>query len=162
VNGGAELAPLVVEFRIAAPVAHAFDTWVARAALWWPRGHTVTGAPAAVVFEPRVGGRVFERGAVGHEHVWGEVLAWDAPSHVRYLWHLFFPRAEATVVDVTFTPADGGTEVRLVQTGWDALGDQGPVRRERTVTGWSVVTSAYRAHIDAADPTRPSHRGDQP
>jgi len=46
-------------------------------------------------------------------------------------------------VELTFTPTAGGTVVRLVQTGWEALGDAGAARRERTVGGWATVTAAY-------------------
>ncbi|MCU1430505.1 MAG: Activator of Hsp90 ATPase 1 family protein [Actinomycetia bacterium] len=140
--------PLVVEFDVAAGTEHAFATWVERADLWWPPGHTMSGAPVAIVFEPRVGGRIYERDAQGAELQWGEVLVWDPPTRVECLWYLFFTRAEATRVAVTFTPSAGGTTVRLVQTGWDALGEPGPIRRERTVHGWAAVTAEYRRHVD--------------
>lgn len=157
----AEIPPLVVEFEVAAPPEHAFDTWVADTSRWWPTGHTMSGDPAAIVFEPRPGGRIFERDGAGNELPWGEVLAWDPPHRVRYLWHLFFARAEATEVEVTFTPAAGGTAVRLVQSGFEALGDAGPARRERTVQGWAAVTAPYRAWLDAKD-DRPDQEEDRP
>jgi uncharacterized protein YndB with AHSA1/START domain len=140
----AGIPPLVVEFDVAAGLDHAFDVWVSRTELWWPSGHTMSGAPTAIVFEPYAGGRIYERDGEGRELAWGEVLDWEPPTRVRYLWHLFFSRAEATEVEVSFAPTPGGTTVRLVQTGWDALGDQGPVRRVRTVLGWAAVTEPYR------------------
>lgn len=139
------LPPLVHELVVGADVDHAFATWVERAALWWPRGHTMSGDPEAVTFEPRAGGRIVERGRDGSEHVWGEVVAWEPPRRLELLWHLFFPRSEATTVTITFDPVDAGTAIRLVQTGWDALGDAGPIRRERTVQGWAAVTGPYAA-----------------
>jgi uncharacterized protein YndB with AHSA1/START domain len=153
----ARIPPLVVEFEVAASVDHAFDVWVARADLWWPSGHTMSGAPTAIVFEPHAGGRIYERDADGHDLAWGEVLEWEPPARVRYLWHLFFPRAEATEVEVSFTSTRDGTAVRLVQTGWDALGDQGPVRRDRTVQGWATVTEPYRRLV-APTPERNNDR----
>jgi uncharacterized protein YndB with AHSA1/START domain len=145
------IPPLVVELVVDAEPDHAFEVWVARTALWWPAGHTVSGDPAAIVFEPRVSGRIFERGPDGAEHDWGEVLAWEPPARLRYLWHLFFDRAEATVVEITFRATDGGTLVRLEQTGWDALGDEGRSRRERTIAGWATVTDRYHHHLTAEE-----------
>lgn len=142
-----ELPPLVVEFDVAADPSVAFAAWVGRAATWWPRGHTISGSPRAVVFEPHVGGRIFERDAAGGEHDWGEVLAWEPPSRLGFLWHLFFTRQEATHVEVSFTPVAGGTRVRLVQAGWEAHGDTGSARRERTGAGWAAVTAPYRAQF---------------
>jgi uncharacterized protein YndB with AHSA1/START domain len=145
------IPPLVVEFDVATTPEHAFDTWVGDTRRWWPAGHTMSGAPDAIVFEPCVGGRIFERDGDGNELPWGEVLAWEPPRRVRYLWHLFFPRAEATEVDVTFTPSPTGTAVRLVQSGFDALGDSGPVRRERTVQGWAAVIAPYRDRFTSTE-----------
>jgi len=142
------IPPLVVEFEVAATAEHAFATWVERTELWWPRTDTVSGRPTAIVFEPRVGGRIYERGPDGDEHPWGEVLVWDPPARIECLWHLFFPRAEATRVCLTFTPRVDSTLVRLEQSGWAALGEQGPRRRERTTQGWAAVGAAFRGYID--------------
>lgn len=54
------IEPLVVEFEVDAPVAHAFDVWTRRCATWWPAGHTVSGDPSAITFEPSPGGRIVE------------------------------------------------------------------------------------------------------
>ena len=142
------LPALVVEFVVVAPAAHAFETWTTRADLWWPRSHTISGDPTAIVFEPHAGGRIFERGVDGHEHAWGEVIDWDPPRRLRFWWHLFFSRAEATVVELRFTPDGASTRVRLEQSGWEALGDEGATRRERTVQGWAAVTAPYRRRFD--------------
>lgn len=141
--------PLVVEFAVAAPPAHAFAVWTGRTALWWPPGHTVSGAPARIDVEPREGGRIVETGPAGERHVWGEVLVWEPPARLRYRWHLFFDPAEATEVEVTFTPTDGGTAVRLVQTGWDRLGPAGPPRRERTGQVWTTLGERFAAAVAA-------------
>ncbi len=148
----APITPLIVEFTVAADATHAFELWTGGVELWWPAGHTVSGDPAAITFEPRPGGRIVERAPDGTEHVWGEVLVWEPPNQVHFRWHLFFTPADATRVALTFTPADGGTRVRLVQTGWADLGQQGPTRRERTVQGWAAVTRRYRDVIDHRTP----------
>ena len=137
--------PLVVRFDVAASPGHAFELWTARAASWWPRGHTLTDDPAAITFEPHPDGRILERGSDGTEHAWGVVLDWDPPRRLRYLWHLFFTPEEATEIEVTFTPSPVGTTVQLTQTGWDALGTAGPPRRERTGQVWQTIAAAFTA-----------------
>lgn len=134
---------LVVELAVDGSAAHAFRTWTERCAIWWPASHTVSGDPAAIVFEPRPGGRIYERAADGVEYPWGEVVSWDPPNQLRYRWHLFFDPAQATDVEVTFTPTSNGTAVRIVQTGWERLGDAGPPRRERTGAAWAGITARY-------------------
>jgi hypothetical protein len=141
------IPPLVVEVAVATDVDRAFAIWVERATMWWPPGHTMSGEPAAVVFEPHIGGRIYERDQAGTEHTWGEVLVWSPPERLECLWHLGFSRDEATRVAITFTPSNGDTVVRLEQTGWDALGDAGRARRERTVTGWTEVIGVFRSFV---------------
>jgi Activator of Hsp90 ATPase homolog 1-like protein len=104
----------------------------------------MSGAPEAITFTPRSGGRIFERAAGGQEHDWGEVLDWSPPTRVRCLWHLFFDRSEATEIELTFTPVAAGTRVRLEHRGWERLGDAGPPRRTRTGQVWAALTTSYR------------------
>jgi uncharacterized protein YndB with AHSA1/START domain len=146
--------PLVVEFEVAAAPDHVFGIWTERCALWWPPTHTMTGDPAVVVFEPRPGGRIYERGADGREHAWGEVIDWDPPARVRYWWHMFFPREEATEVTVTFAARGTDTLVTIRQDGWDRLGDAGVPRRERTGQVWGGLVELFIVQVE--DPaTRP-------
>lgn len=134
---------LVVEFAVRASAAHAFRMWTARCALWWPPAHTLSGDPAAIVFEPRAGGRIYERGPDGVEHPWGEVVEWSPPGLLRYRWHLFFTPEDATDVAVRFTEHDGGTLVRIDHGGWERLGPAGPARRERTGTVWAELGERF-------------------
>jgi hypothetical protein len=140
------MEPIILEFEVNASPQHAFEVWTERPSLWWPRSHTVTGDPdLMVVFEPFEGGRIYERGSDGSEHEWGEILVWDPPGRVDYLWHLFFDRSEATEISVTFTETGKGSRVRLEQTGFERLGEPvGPERRNRTAGAWHELTGLYR------------------
>jgi uncharacterized protein YndB with AHSA1/START domain len=135
--------PLVMEFEVGVAPAHAFDVWTQRCASWWPPSHTFSGDPAAITFEPHAGGRIVELAADGEEHDWGRVLAWEPPTRLRYLWHLFFDPTEATEVDVSFLPAGASTLVRLEQSGWERLGEAGAIRRTRTKQAWGVIVESF-------------------
>ena len=138
--------PIVVEVEVACSPGHAFRTWTHRATKWWPPGHSVSGhADLEVTFEPRAGGRIFERTPDGTEHDWGQVVAWEPPGRLAYLWHLVFDPAEATDVEITFTPAGAGTLVRIVHSGWERLGAAAEERRARNRAGWSGVLPEYQA-----------------
>ncbi len=141
------LEPLEVEVVVACPPPRAFALWATETTLWWPKGHSVSADPGlTVTFEPRAGGRIYERTAAGAEHDWGEVLAWEPPERLVYLWHLRFDRADATEVEVRFAAReDGGTTVRIVHRGWERLGAEGPGRRDRNRQGWAGVLGPYRA-----------------
>jgi uncharacterized protein YndB with AHSA1/START domain len=139
------MEPLELRLTVGCPPDHAFDVWATRTSLWWPSGHSVSADPGlTVTFEPRPGGRIYERTPAGAEHDWGEVLDWEPPRRLRYLWHLRFDRDDATEVEIVFAPAAGGTEVTIVHRGWERLGAKGPERRERNRRGWGGLIPHYR------------------
>jgi uncharacterized protein YndB with AHSA1/START domain len=141
------MEPLRIEFSVACPPEHAFRTWAVDTSMWWPPGHSVSAESGlTVTFEPHAGGRIFERTPGGIEHDWGEVVAWEPPRRLAYLWHLRSDRADATDVEVTFDPGDGGdgTRVTIVHSGWERLGALGEERRERNQRGWAEVLERYR------------------
>ena len=140
------MEPLGLAFTVACPPERAFALWASDTTRWWPHGHSVSGEPGlTVTFEPRAGGRIFERTPGGFEHDWGEVLVWEPPRRLVYLWHLRFDRADATEVEVTFDALDDGTAVSIEHRGWERLGAIGPERRERNARGWAGVLERYRA-----------------
>jgi hypothetical protein len=127
------MEPLELSFEVECPVEHAFDLWARRTSMWRPSGHSVSADPdLTVTFEPRVGGRIFERTTAGEEHDWGEVLVWEPPRRLVYLSHLRFDRADATEVDVSFE-AQGrghGGEDRASRVGAAGLDRRGAPRAQ--------------------------------
>jgi hypothetical protein len=142
--------PIIVEFDVKASPRHAFEVWTEKPSMWWPRSHTVTRDPGlTVVFEPFPGGRIYERASDGAEHEWGEVLIWDPPARIAYLWHLFFDRSEATEITVTFTEVESGARVRLIQSGFEKVdAHDAPERRRRTNHAWLELTELYRQAVE--------------
>ncbi len=135
--------PIVHEFTVACPPEHAFSVWAERTSMWWPPAHSVSGGPEAVAFEPRAGGRIYERAPGGQEHEWGRIVAWEPPRRLVYSWHLRQDRADATEVEITFAAAGEATAVTIVHRGWDRLGARGPALRERNTRGWAGLLPRY-------------------
>jgi uncharacterized protein YndB with AHSA1/START domain len=135
-----------LEFTVSCSPKRAFEVWAQKTSLWWPRAHSVSGdAGLTVAFEPRSGGRIYERTSEGVVHDWGEVVAWEPPHRLSYLWHIYGDRSVATEVDVTFTAEEGGgTSVRIVHRGWERLGARGPELQRRNRDGWAGVVPHYR------------------
>jgi uncharacterized protein YndB with AHSA1/START domain len=121
----------------------------------------MTSAPGLVVtFEPRPGGRIFERTPAGVEHDWGEVLAWEPPGRLAYLWHLGTDRGRATEVDISFAGDTAATTVTIVHRGWERLGADAPAWRQRDLGGWSGLLPHFRQAAAAPpDSGAPSREG---
>jgi len=137
------IEPLHLEVELACPADHAFRVWTERFAQWWPRGHTMSGDPDAIVFEPWLGGRIYER-AAGREIDWGEVTAWAPPRSFSYLWRLRRDRRDATEVTVTIVALDeGSSRLEIVHRGWERLGAGGPGWRDANANGWAGLLPHY-------------------
>jgi uncharacterized protein YndB with AHSA1/START domain len=139
--------PLRQSFEVECPAEQAFELWASRTSLWWPKGHTVSCEPdLEIVFEPRAGGRIFERTGDGREHDWGEIVAWEPPRRLAYLWHLRADRSDATEVEIAFTEQAGHTtRVDIEHRGWERLGGRGPERREANARGWAGLLPHFVA-----------------
>jgi uncharacterized protein YndB with AHSA1/START domain len=143
------IEPLRMSFEVGCPVDHAFDVWTSKIARWWPADHSVSGENGMqVVLEGRPGGRIFERTSSGTEHEWGEVVVWEPPSRLAYVWHLRRDRADATEVEIRFIDqGDETTRVEIEHRGWERLGAQGETWRNANRSGWSTLLPHYVAAV---------------
>jgi hypothetical protein len=126
----AAVLPVHKSINVAAPAARAFELYTAGMHRWWPRDHTINpnAAREAIVVEPRVGGRWFERGVDGKECQWGKILVWEPPLRVVFGWqlnHLWeFDPNFLTEVEVRFIAVDERTtQVRLEHRYLERFGE---------------------------------------
>jgi uncharacterized protein YndB with AHSA1/START domain len=133
--------PLRMSFEVACGQSHAFDVWTNRIDLWWPADHTATGEDGLTVrLEPRIGGRIFQRDPAGVEIDWGEITEFAPPSLLGYRWHLRRDRADATDVRIRFVPVEEDrTRVDIEHAGWERLGADATVWRQRNRQGWDTL-----------------------
>ncbi len=107
------------EVVVEAPVERAFRLFTENFDRIKPRQHNLLSVEIAEsVFEPHVGGRVYDRGTDGSECSWGRVLAYEPPDRVLISWDIS-PRWEietdpdkTSEVDVRFT-AEGSDRTRV-------------------------------------------------
>lgn len=125
------VAPVRKQVRVQANADRAFQVFTDGMTRWWPRTKSINTSPIeAVVLEPRVGGRWFERGVDGSECQWGAVLVWEPGRHLVLNWQIdaqwrFDPQL-TTEVDVRFVEDAEGTTVQLEHRldGFGAAADQ--------------------------------------
>ena len=74
---------------VEAPIARAFTVFTERFGDFKPPEHNLLPvAIAETVFEPRVGGHIYDRGVDGSECRWARVLAFDPPTRVVFSWDI--------------------------------------------------------------------------
>jgi uncharacterized protein YndB with AHSA1/START domain len=138
-----------------APIERAFRVFTEGISTWWPpEHHLLQSELAEMVFEPRVGGHIYDRGVDGSECRWARVLAYDPPSRVVFSWdintkwELETDIDKTSEVEIAFT-AETPERTRVVLEhrnlerhgeGWqsmrDAVGSDG---------GWPVGLRAFAA-----------------
>jgi len=80
---------VTTSISVDATAERAFEIFTAGIGSWWPADHHILGGElAAMVFEPRVGGNVYDVGIDGSECRWARVLAYDPPRRVLISWDI--------------------------------------------------------------------------
>ncbi len=143
------------EVVVEASLDQAFAAFTERFGDFKPPEHNLLGVPIAeTVFEPRVGGHIYDRGEDGSECRWARVLAYDPPERVVFSWdispqwQLESEPENASEVEVRFVPeTPQRTRVELEHRhidrhgpGWPAVSDG--VGGE---AGWPLYLARYAA-----------------
>ncbi|WP_426502637.1 SRPBCC family protein [Dactylosporangium sp. McL0621] len=138
---------------VQAPIERAFSVFTDRFGDFKPPEHNLLAAPIAeTVFEPKVGGHIYDRAVDGSECRWARVLAYDPPDRVVFSWDIS-PRWQvetdpehASEVEVTFiAETPDRTRVELEHRhldrhgpGWEAVRDG--VAHDQ---GWPLYLDRY-------------------
>ena len=135
----------------------AFHVFTAEMASWWPADKHILEAPLAeMVVEPRVGGRILDRGTDGSECQWARVLAYEPPERFAFSWDITSSWQietdpdRASEVEVRFVALDGGrTRVELEHRHLDRHGDgwEGMRNAVGSPNGWSDGLRAFAAAV---------------
>ncbi|MDF2117675.1 SRPBCC family protein [Roseiarcaceae bacterium H3SJ34-1] len=82
-------APVKHSIVVDAPIARAFKVFTEDFGSFKPRDHNLLRVDIAeTVFEPRVGGHVYDRGVDGSECRFARVLAFEPPHRVLLSWDI--------------------------------------------------------------------------
>ena len=86
-----QASPAVVRKQtvVEAPIELAFTVFTERFGDFKPPEHNLLRSPISeTVFEPRVGGHIYDRGVDGSECRWARILAYDPPTRVVFSWDI--------------------------------------------------------------------------
>ena len=146
--------------------ARAFELFVTRIGEWWDEDKHILQAPLSeMVFEPRVGGHIIDRGTDGSECRWARVIAYEPPERVCFTWDIdvswqIEPDPDrCSEVEITFEAlSPDRTRVTLTHRHLDRHGPGWESMRDAVSSGWSLDgyadftrrTSASSTGVDAA------------
>lgn len=141
------------EIIVEVPLDRAFAVFTERFDHIKPREHNMLAVDIAQsVFEPTVGGRVYDRGVDGSECQWGRVLAYEPPTRIVFTWDIS-PRwqieadlARASEVEVRFiAEAERRTRVVLEHRHLDRHGEgwEGLAAGVQADQGWPLYLQRF-------------------
>lgn len=146
-------AEVVVRRSVRVPLdpARAFALFTDRMQDYWPKDHSIGGSPrAAIVLEPRAGGRWFERGEDGSECAWGRVGEWTPPGRLVLIWQLSaewtYDPDLTTPVEIDFVAeAPGRTRVDLAHRHLERYGARAEAMRAafEGPGAWQSILDSY-------------------
>ena len=145
------------EVVVEAPVERAFQVFTQQFDRIKPRDHTMLAVEIAEsVIEPRVGGRVYDRGVDGSECQWARVLAYEPPDRIVFswdispAWQIESDLAKTSEVEVRFiAEAPTRTRVELEHRHLDRHGDGWEGVREgvRGDDGWPLYLDRFSSIV---------------
>jgi uncharacterized protein YndB with AHSA1/START domain len=120
-----------------APVAQAFTAFTERFGDFKPPEHNLLAAAIAeTVFEPHVGGHIYDRAVNGSECRWARILAYEPPVRVVFSWDISPHWQVETDPELT-----SEVEVRFVADGPDRTRVELEHRHlDRHGSGWQSVS----------------------
>ena len=147
------------EIVVEAPIERAFSVFTDRFGDFKPPEHNLLHAPIAeTVFEPRVGGHIYDRAEDGSECRWARILTYEPPTRVVFswdigpTWQLETDPDRASEVDVRFV-AEGPqrTRVELEHRNLDRHGPgwEGVHEGVDGDAGWPLYLTRYAALLTA-------------
>jgi uncharacterized protein YndB with AHSA1/START domain len=147
------------DITVDAPQERAFQVFTERFDEIKPREHNLLEVDIAEsVFEPRAGGRVYDRGIDGSECQWARVIAYEPPERIVFTWDIS-PRWQleadldrASEVEIRFIAEDSErTRVELEHRHLDRHGDgwEGLSESVAGDQGWSLYLSRYAEQVAA-------------
>jgi uncharacterized protein YndB with AHSA1/START domain len=141
--------------EVQASQEHAFQTFTEGMERWWPSDHHLLSAELKeMVFEPRVGGHIIDRGVDGSECRWATVLAYEPPERVVFSWDISpqwqieTDRDRVSEVEVRFiAQGPDRTQVELEHRHLDRHGDGWEGERDAvgSAGGWDRGLQALAA-----------------
>jgi uncharacterized protein YndB with AHSA1/START domain len=127
---------------VEAPIERAFAVFTEEFGTFKPREHNLLGVEIAeTVFEPRVGGRLYDRGVDGSECHWARVLAYEPPHRIMFSWDIS-PRWQVE------TDLDKTSEVEVQFTAESSARTRVDVEHrniDRHGAGWESVRDGVNA-----------------
>jgi uncharacterized protein YndB with AHSA1/START domain len=144
---------------VAAPIERAFRVFTEEFDRIKPREHNMLGVEIAeTVFEPRVGGHVYDRGVDGSECRWARVLAYEPPNRVVISWDIS-PRWQietdferTSEVEIRFiAESPERTRVQLEHRNLDRHGEgwEGARAAVDSEGGWPLYLKRFAALLEA-------------
>lgn len=145
-----KVEPITKRVTVPLPPEAAFNRFTEGIGSWWPKKtHSVgQGEVENVILENGKGTRLYEQRKDGSTCQWGIITVWDPPHRVGFTWHPGREPDTAQEVAVSFTPTDGWTEIELVHSGWELLGEEAEKTRADYDKGWDFVLERYTSPRD--------------
>ena len=149
------IAPVKKSIRVKTGQSRAFEVFTAGLGRWWPKKATIGTSPMqAMVIEPRLGGRWYERGEDGSEATVGRILAWEPPRRFVVSWEVSCKWKPdpglGSEVEVRFTAeGNGATLVELEHRLFERMGDEAGAKIRNDVNGgWPGMLEAFKAEVE--------------
>jgi len=138
-----------LNLEIAKPHAAVWKAFTTDIHSWWPKDFYVTETPQRIVFEVKLGGRLYEDSGKGNGLVWYHVIALDAPNSITMSGFIAppFGGPATSLLNVSFSAkAKSATSMEVSDSTFGCLGDT-----KATADGWRLLfQDSFKSWVERA------------
>ena len=147
------ITPVRKSVVVNVPPTLAFEIFTGGIDTWWPKSHSMGGAPFKTSrIEPFEGGRWYAEREDGSELSIARVLVWEPGRRVVFRWEITAgwkrDAANPSELEVNFVADGAATRVELEHRDFDRVGQEaGEQFRNDVERGWPVLLDIYGAEV---------------
>jgi uncharacterized protein YndB with AHSA1/START domain len=147
------IAPVRKRVVVNVDPALAFEIFTGGIDRWWPKSHSMGGAPFRTArIEPFEGGRWYAEREDGTDFCIAHVRVWEPGRRVVFRWEITAgwkrDAANPSELEVNFIADGDATRVELEHRDFDRVGqDAGEQFRSDVERGWPGLLDIYRAEV---------------
>jgi uncharacterized protein YndB with AHSA1/START domain len=139
--------------QVDVPIEQAFKVFTEGMGTWWNADHHIIEVPLKeMIFEPHVGGRIYDLGVDGSTCVWARVLAYEPSTRLVFSWDIGLDWKIETDLSKTsevevrfFEDGPASTRVELEHRNLDRHGDGWESMRAGvgSANGWPALATSF-------------------
>ena len=138
-----------VQIPVKQPSTIVWRSLFEQTALWWPADYYATSHPSCMVFEPTLGGQLYEEAESGAAVLWYTVIAIEPPLSINLAGHIAPPFGGPATSLLRIDLESASETSSLIRISDSVFGCIDTSTQQRISEGWATIFTSAKMFIEA-------------